>query len=76
MPYRGIGKWFRSKIAISEKVMDVSFRGKCLNGYLEWYFIVSHPHIIPPIHPVGDDGPTNNGGSLDHVSVSPPSVTN
>lgn len=29
---------------------------ECENGYLEWYLIVSHPHIIPSVEHIDDVG--------------------
>lgn len=44
----GIDMWFRFSIvsiviAIEENAVVVHFHGQCLDGYLEWYFTVSHP---------------------------------
>lgn len=52
--------------------MEVSFLGKCLNGFLDWYFRVSHPRIIPYVQPIDDIGPLQDEGPSDDMSLPPP----
>lgn len=59
-------------IPIRENAVEMSFLGQCLNGYLESYFRVSHPCIIPPIQLVDDVGPSHDRGHSDDVSLPPP----
>lgn len=42
------------------------------NGYLEGYFTVSHPQIIPHRQHRDDDGPSHAKGNFDDVSLPPP----
>lgn len=50
----GIDCWFMSNIvnsviAIRDTTIEVQFPRQCEDDYLEWYIIVSHPHITPPV---------------------------
>lgn len=60
-----------SSRAITNHAVEVQFLGQCMDGYLEWYLTVSHPHIIPPVEHAGD------GGTFDDVpltSALPPAM--
>ena len=54
-----------SVITISENAKGMSFHRRFMDGYLEWFFRVSHTHIIPHIQPTDDDGGLSD-------DVSPP----
>lgn len=59
-----IDRWFVANIitcarSIKDHVVEVQFYRQCMDGYLEWYLIVSCPHIIPPIEHEDDGGPSN-----------------
>lgn len=42
--------------------MDVQSRVECVDGYLEWYFIISRPRIIPPRQHEDDVGSSHVRG--------------
>lgn len=78
MPFEGSDIWFlynivSSAIVIRGNAVEVQFHGKCLDGYLEWYFIVSRTRIIPPAD--DDVEPSNGGGPSDDVPPSLSSMT-
>lgn len=54
--------------------MDISFPGQCVDGYLEWYYRVSHPHIIPrgSIEPIYVTRPSYIGGHSYDIFPPPP----
>lgn len=51
--------------SIKDRTMEVQFLEECVDGYLDWYLIVSHLHIIPPRHHGDDVRPSNVGSSYD-----------
>lgn len=77
---KGIDRWFRYNIinittTIIKNAVRVSSHGQCLNGYLEWYFIVSHSHIIPHVQPADDVRPSHDGRPSNEVTPHPPGMT-
>ena len=53
--------------------MRIQFHAQCVDGYLEWYLIVSHPCIISPVEHADDDfRPSNAEGPSDDVPLPPP----
>ncbi|XP_050884844.1 uncharacterized protein LOC127087970 [Lathyrus oleraceus] len=78
IPFAGINRWFQSNIinfgrAIEDHAVTVQNASQCEDGYLEWYFSVSHPCIIPPIKHTNDVGACDTGVPVD--DVPPPSPT-
>lgn len=53
---------------IRENVVVVTFSRQCLDGYLEWYYIVSYTLIIP--HSLVD--PLDVAENLEDIPPSPP----
>lgn len=50
---------------IIENIVDVIFLGHCLDGYLELYLRVSHPHIISFVESRDNTKALHNGGHSD-----------
>lgn len=77
IPSKSIDRWFVGNVINSAPVIvdhakEVQFSMQCVDGYLEWYFIVSHPHIIPLVE--YEDGVELYGARRpsDDVSAPPP----
>lgn len=73
VPSRRIDRWFRSNIVssvivIRENAIKLSFPRECIDFYLEWYFIVSLPRIIPHVQPANDVVSSRDGGHSDDVT--------
>lgn len=85
IPSEGIDSWFIGHIlgfarAIKGRAVDVQFPAECVDGYLKWYPILSHPRIISPRKHVDDVQPSNARSSHDDDGVpsdgvSPPPST-
>lgn len=81
IPFKDIDSWFfghvlGSACAIMNRAVGVQFPTYCVDGYLEWWLIVSHPHIIPRRKYV-DDVELSHAGHFDvggpsHDVPSPP----
>lgn len=52
------------------------FPWQCLDDYLEWYYRVSYPHIIPLVEPINVNRPSHDEGNSYDMSLPPPGVTN
>lgn len=55
-----MGNIANSACAITNHAVKVQSPAQCVYGYLEWYLIVSHLHIIPPIEHADDVGPSDD----------------
>lgn len=56
--------------AIRDRAMKIQFPAECVDGYLDWYIIVSHSHIVPPRQHEDDAGPSHVGSLHDGSSHS------
>lgn len=54
--------------AITNHIVEVQFHAYCVDDYLEWYFIVSHPRVIPLVEHAHDVGPSDVRGPSNDVS--------
>ncbi|XP_050918469.1 uncharacterized protein LOC127135886 [Lathyrus oleraceus] len=80
IPSMDIDWWFHSNIinsgcAIRDQAVTVQHPSQCEDGYLEWYLIVSHPHIIPPVEHIDDVEPSNARVPVNDLSSPPPPTT-
>lgn len=72
MTNEGINRWFLGDIVSSsrgivDQVVQILFLAQCVDCYLEWYFTVLHPHIIPHIEHGDDVRPSDAWGPFDNV---------
>lgn len=62
-------------IFIRDNAVEVQFPGYCQDGYLDWYSIVSHPHIIPLAQSADDVGLSHAGRPSHYMSLPPLGMT-
>lgn len=77
IPSESINRWFvghvlGSAYAVRDYAVEAQFLAECVNGYLEWYLIESHPWIIPHRLHVDDVKPSHARGPSNDVFLPPP----
>lgn len=69
-----MGNIINSTCSIRYHALEVQFPVQYVDGYLEWYLIVSHPRVVILVEYADGVGPSDIGGHSDDVPSPPPGV--